>query len=83
MIMLLMAVAADVYKGKKRMNVQLLVCLIHIMIIQVCIFLIYPIFYFRLSYKINKIEDTLRQHTENENKLYNRLLIDKIKSKTY
>lgn len=83
MIMFLMAVAADVYKGKKRMNVQLLVCLILTIMIQACIFLIYSIFYFGLSDKINKIEDTLQEHTENENELYNRLLIDKIKSKTY
>lgn len=47
--------------------------------IQACIFLIYSIFYFGLSDKINKIEDTLRKHTENENELYNHLLVDKIK----
>lgn len=65
------------------MSDQLLVFLILIIMIQACIFLIYSIFYFGLSDKINKIEDTLRKHTENENELYNRLLVDKIKSKIY
>lgn len=83
MIMFLMAVAADVYKGKKRMNGQLLVFLIQIIMIQVCIFLIYPIFYFGLSDKINKIEDTLQEHIENENELSNHILIAKIKNNLY
>lgn len=61
------------------MDGQLLVFFILIIMIQACIFLIYSIFYFGLSDKINKIEDTLRKHTENENELYNHLLVDKIK----
>lgn len=65
------------------MSDQLLVFFILIIMIQACIFLIYSIFYFGLSDKINKIEDVLRKHTENENELYNRLLMDKIKSKIY
>lgn len=65
------------------MDGQLLVFFILIIMIQACIFLIYSIFYFGLSDKINKIEDTLRKHTENENELYNHLLVDKIKNKIY
>lgn len=65
------------------MDGQLLVFLILIIMIQACIFLIYSIFYFGLSDKINKIEDMLRKHTENENELYNHLLVDKIKNKIY
>lgn len=63
------------------MSDQLLVFFILIMMIEGVIFLIYSIFYFGLSNRIDKIEDTLRKHTENENELYNCLLVDKIKSK--
>lgn len=70
------------HKGEE-MSDQLLVFFILIIMIQACIFLIYSIFYFGLSDKINKIEDTLRKHTENENELYNHLLVDKIKNKIY
>lgn len=77
-----MAVAVDVYIGKKN-GWTIISIFILIIMIQACIFLIYSIFYFGLSDKINKIEDTLRKHTENENELYNRLLMDKIKSKIY
>lgn len=65
------------------MSDQLLVFFILIMIIEGVIFVIYSIFYFGLSNKINKIENTLRKHIENENELYNRLLINKIKSKIH
>lgn len=65
------------------MSGQLLVFFVLIMIIEVTIFLIYSIFYFGLSGRINKIENTLRKHIENENELYNRLLADKIKRKIH
>lgn len=65
------------------MDGQLLAFFILTIMIQACIFLIYSIFYFGLSDKINKIKDTLRKHIENENELYNHLLVDKINKKIH
>ena len=61
------------------MDGQLLVFFILIIMIQACIFLIYSIFYFGLRSQINKIEDMLRGHIENENVLSNYLLMTKKK----
>ena len=64
------------------MSGQLLVFFVLITMIETVIFLLL-ICYFGLSNKINKIEDMLQEHIEDENKLSNYLLIAKIKNKIY
>ena len=64
------------------MSVLLLVFFVLMTMIEVVILLLL-IYYFLLSNKINKIEDMLQEHIEDENKLSNYLLIAKIKNKIY
>lgn len=64
------------------MSNQLLVFFVLITMIEGVIFLLL-ICYFGLNNKINKIEDMLQEHIENENELSNHLLLAKIKSKIY
>ena len=64
------------------MSYLLLIFFVLMTMIEVVILLLLTC-YFRLSNKINKIEDMLQEHIEDENKLSNYLLIAKIKNKIY
>lgn len=65
------------------MSNQLIALNILIIILETILVFINSMLFSVLNDGITNIEDMLRKHIENENELYNRLLINKIKSKIH